>query len=421
MHEPFDPYYKWLSIPPDEQPPDCYRLLGVRRFEADADVIEAAADRQMAYLKMYQIGPHMPASQKLLGEVAAARICLLNPDKRAAYDAKLKAELPAAQAPAAGPAGAEGEPDGSAFGEYLLVDLLGRGGTGPVFKARHRTLGRTVALKILSQQATGSAELVARFHRKVKILARFEHPNLVGVHDAGCREGIHYLVMEYVDGEDLGALAKRFHPLPIEYAASYITQAAAALGYAHSRGVYHRNVKPSNILVNQQGVVKVIGLGLARIDLASDISLDADLTGIGAALGTLDYMAPEQIGDAKSVDQRADVYSLGCTFYAVLANRLPYPVKGPMNKVLAHRTAPVPSLPQARPDASVSLDRVLQTMMAKQPAERYQTMDDLIAALGAIKHDLVQSAPVGQPAAPNPELDQFLTWMAEREGRRAGR
>ena len=146
---------------------------------------------------------------------------------------------------------------------------------------------------------------MARFHRKVKILARFEHPSLVPVYDAGCREGVHYLVMGYVDGEDLGALGKRFHPLPIEYAASYITQAASALGYAHSRGVYHRNVKPSNILVDRQGVVKLIGLGLARIDLASDIGTDADLTGTGAALGTLDYMAPGQIGDAKGVDQRA--------------------------------------------------------------------------------------------------------------------
>lgn len=417
MTEGFDPYYKWLGIPPEEQPPDHYRLLGVRPFEADADVLAGAADRQMAYLRTYQTGPRGNWSQKLLNEVAAARVCLLNPKKKAAYDARLKAERPPPEA-TPGPPAAE-EPDGSAFGEYVLLDLLGSGGTGPVFKAEHRTLGRTVALKILSQKATESAEVVARFRRKVKIMARFDHPNLVGVFDAGCREGVHYLVMEYVDGDDLGLLGRRFHPLPIDYVASYVTQAASALGYAHSRGVYHRNVKPSNVLVDQQGTVKIIGLGLARIDVAGAMAPDADLTGTGTALGTLDYMAPEQIGDAKSADGRADVYALGCTFYAVLAGRVPYPVKGAVRKVTAHRTAPVPSLRQARPDVSASLDRALQTMMAKHPADRYQTMDEVITALGAIRHDLVQPAPPVQQPAPNPELSQFLDWVAEREQRRS--
>jgi serine/threonine protein kinase len=377
----------------------------------------------MLHLRTYQTGQHGDLSQQLLNEVATARRMLLDPQKKSAYDQKLKTQLPP-EPQQTDENWALDQPDGSVFDEYVLLDLLGKGGTGQVFKAEHGTLGRVVALKILSREATRLPEVVARFRRKVKLMARFDHPNLVPAYDAGCREGVYYLVMGYVDGEDLGVVSKRFHPLPVDYVVDYLLQAASGLAYAHQRGIYHRNVKPSNILVDQQGIVKVIGLGLARIDVAGDFNLEDELTQGGMTLGTLDYMAPEQLADASSVDARADVYSLGCTLYRVLCGRLPYPYKKARDKALAHRNKPIPRLTDIRPEVSDSLERVYERMMAKQPADRYATMEDLIAGLQAITDDLVRPtipAPASQPAAPAAEpqeLGAFLNWVAEKEERR---
>ncbi len=390
MAEQFDPYYRWLGIPPEEQPANHYRLLGIKLFEDNPDVIEAAGDRQMGHLRTYQAGKHSQLSQKLLNEVAAAKICLLQPDKKAAYDTQLRPKKGPGLICRNGPEGASHKLNlvpfsaGSVFGEYMLLDQLGRGGTGQVFKAKHRTMGRVVAIKVLSSEVVQSPERVARFHRKVRILAQLHHPNLVAAYDAGQRQDTHYLIMEYVDGQDLWALVKRVGPLPVEHALSYTMQAAAGLACAHSHGIYHRNIKPSNLLVDKQGVVKVIGLGLARVDfeaISADASFGAELTAPGRVMGTFDYMPPEQAVDSTKVDHRSDIYALGCTLCTVLTGHPPYPVKSQMKKVLAHREGPIPSLFELRPDVPFALDTLFRKMLAKQPDDRPQSMDQVIAAL----------------------------------------
>jgi serine/threonine protein kinase len=387
MGDPFDPYYQWLGIPPKDQPPNHYRLLGIERFEANPDVIQHAADQRMAHLRALQTGRHSALSQQLLNEVAAARVCLLRPQKKADYDARLRAKLGSAEAARAVEHDDARKPDGMVFGEYLLLDQLGSGATGPVFKAKHRTMGRVVALKVLSPEALRSRERVERFRRKVKILAQLQHPNLVAAYDAGERDGTHYLVMQYVDGWDLAALVKEHGPLPVGHAVNYVVQAAAGLGYAHRQGIYHRNVKPSNLLVDRQGEVKVIGLGLARVDfdvLPAKASMGPELTAPGQVMGTVDYMAPEQAVDSSQVDHRTDVYALGCTLSTLLTGRPPYPAKSPMKKVLAHRDHPIPSLCAVRSDVPAGLDAVFQKMLAKRPDQRPQSMEEVITALEGV-------------------------------------
>jgi len=385
MSNEFDPYYQWLGIPPKHQPPNHYRLLGIERFEENLEVVQHAADQRMAHLRSFQTGRHAALSQKLLNEVAAAKLCLLNPQKKAAYDAQLRAKLPPALPARAGlPGAAAEEIDGTVFGEYLLLDQLGSGATGQVFKAKHRTLGRIVALKTLSAEAVKSQERVERFRRKVKILARLDHPNLVTAYDAGEREGTHYLIMEYVDGWNLATLVRQHGPLPVDHGVNYVMQAAVGLGYAHSEGIYHRNVKPSNLLVDRQGIVKVIGLGLARVDfdaLPDEASIGPELTASGSVMGTSDYMAPEQAVDSRQVDHRADIYSLGCTLCALLTGHPPYPAQSPMQKIVAHRKHPIPSLQTLRPDVPTLLDVAFQKMLAKRPDDRQQSMNEVVAAL----------------------------------------
>lgn len=401
MSKAFDPYHSWLGIPSSEQPPDHYRLLGVPRFEKEADVIEHAADRQMSYLRTFRAVKYVNAAQRLLNEVATAKVTLLNPAKRAAYDAELAKRYPP-------PAVLQESGAPAAFEQYELLDQLSASRTGQVFKARHQTMGRVVALKVLSREAVASEQLVERFVRKVKILARMSHPNLVAAFEAGRRAGTYYLAMEYVDGQDLREILKQRGPLPVDEAVTYTIQAAAGLGYAHSHGVYHRNVKPSNLLVDKQGVVKVVGLGMAHVeagDLVSENTLGGELTAQGQVMGTYDFMAPEQAVDASSVDPRADIYSLGCTLHALLTGRAPYPGKSPMQQVMAHRSHPIPSLRTVRADVPESVDTVFRKMMAKRPEDRQQSMAEVIEELDWA---LAPEQPLERAAVAEPQLEAAL-------------
>jgi serine/threonine protein kinase len=430
MQDEFDPYYRWLGISPKDQPPNHYRLLGVEVLENDADVISYAADRQMGYVRTFQSGKHSAASQKILNEIAAARVCLLDPAKKKAYDDELRAKLSSAVS-AASATSATTAPaadfDGAAFGEYLLMDHLGVGGTGQVFKAQHRTLGRTVALKILSREATKSAELVARFRLKVSILGRLSHPNLVAAYDAGEKEETHYLIMEYVDGWDLITLIREYGSLPAGHVIDYVTQAAEGLACAHAQSIYHRNVKPNNVLIDKQGMIKVIGLGMARFAnqaALAETGIMAEFAEQGRMIGSLDYMAPEQAIDSSQADQRSDVYSLGYTLYTALTKQLPYPVKSPRDKVVAHRTHPTPALRATRPDVPAGLEAVYQRMVAKQPHERFQSMREVIAALKACEQQIDAGAPTtitapaiqpNTPVSAADPLSGFLQQLAAEE------
>jgi len=380
MPDAFDPYHTWLAIPPDEQPPNHYRLLGVRLFEDDIDVLQNAADQRMAHLNSFRLGKRAEFAIRLLNEVSKARLCLLDPKKRSSYDARLRTSLADARTDDQGE-----EVDGTVFGEYMLLDQLGKGATGHVFKAKHRTMGRIVALKVLPADMTSSEEKVARFRRGVKILSQLSHPNLVTAYDAGERDGVHYLIMEYVDGESLAALLKRVGPLSAQHATNYVTQAAGVLGFVHANGIHHSNVKPSNLMVNRQGVIKLTGLGLARIDLRIT-PLDADVedgAAAGRVMGTIDYMAPEQTVPGGVVDYRTDIYALGCTLYTLLSGKPPYPTKSLHEKILAHASGPIPSLYEWRSDIPRALDEAFRRMMAKHPKDRPQSMAEVVAELQA--------------------------------------
>lgn len=267
--------------------------------------------------------------------------------------------------------------DGTAFGNYELIDQIHRGGSGQILKAKHRHMDRLAAIKILSQTAAQSKEIIARFRSKAKLLGRLNHPNLTATYDAGELDDTHYLIMEYVDGPDLVRLLNR-QTLDVPTAIGYITQAAQALRYAHGQNVIHRNINPSHLLVASGGVVKVIGWSLA-LHAASLATREFERP--GSPVGTLDYMAPEQIVDSCRVDGRADIYSLGCTLFAILAKRVVYPIDWQRRKATAQRYQPAPSLKELRSDVSDRLEETYQKMMAKDPNDRFATMDEVIEAL----------------------------------------
>jgi len=266
-----------------------------------------------------------------------------------------------------------------------------------------------VAVKVLPAKALENEDAVKRFYREVEAAARLLHPNIVAAYDAGEHEGLHYLVMEYVDGVDLSELVKEQGPMSIKQAVDYIVQAARGLEYAHRLGVIHRDIKPGNLLLDADGTVKILDMGLARFEGGiGEKDLGEDLTSTGQIMGTCDYMAPEQAEDTHAADARADVYSLGCTLYRLIAGGVPYGGDTVMKKLLAHREAPIPSLLQSRPDVPEALQSVYERMMAKDPDDRIQTMTELIAELEAVLGRGVADSSATSSKPPEPELAAFL-------------
>ncbi len=278
----------------------------------------------------------------------------------------------------------QGKTRGLILGNYVILDLIGKGGMGHVYKALHRKMRREVALKVLSKSAMKSADAAQRFQREVEAAAQLSHPNIVAAYDADESNGVRFLVMEYVRGNDLAALVRQGNILPVGAAIDYIVQAARGLEYAHQRGIIHRDIKPSNMLLDEQGCLKVLDMGLARFDATVKPARspgERELTQSGQVMGTFNYMAPEQATHPRAADARADVYSLGCTLYYLLAGRPPFEGDTFASLVVAHREQAIPSLLQVRPDVPRAVDAVYQKMLAKQPEDRLQTMTEVIVAL----------------------------------------
>ncbi|MCH2400384.1 MAG: serine/threonine protein kinase [Pirellulales bacterium] len=272
------------------------------------------------------------------------------------------------------------------LGSYVILDKLGAGGMGTVYKAQHRRMKRVVALKVLPTAKMSKPGMVQRFQREVEAAAKLDHPNVVTAHDADEHRGLHYLVMEYVDGFDLAYLVERCGRLPGE-SVDWIVQVAKGLNYAHSQGVVHRDIKPANLLLDTNGTVKILDMGLARFDEQADGSEDeaSGLTQMGEIIGTLDFMSPEQAEDTRRADARSDIYSLGCTLYYLLTAQYLYSEDTVLKKLLAHRTKPIPSLRSVCSDVSEPLDLFFQKMVAKSPDDRPQTMGAVIEELQAAR------------------------------------
>lgn len=274
------------------------------------------------------------------------------------------------------------------FGEYVVTGTVGQGGMGVVYRGHHTRMKRDVAIKVLPAEALDDQDSADRFHREVEAAAKLLHPNIVTAFDAGQHGDAHYLVMELVDGRDLNSVLKEHGPLPVETAIDYIRQTARGLQYAHAQGIVHRDVKPANLLIDRNGTVKILDLGLASVADSSD-SQD-QLTKSGQVMGTVDYMAPEQAKDTHSATAQSDIYSLGCTLFRLLTGKPLYEGDTIVNKLLAHANNPIPDLTELRPDVPAALNQVFRKMVAKYPAERQETMMMVIEELDTCEQETRQ-------------------------------
>jgi serine/threonine protein kinase len=271
------------------------------------------------------------------------------------------------------------------LGDYELLEELGRGGMGVVYRARQPFLDKYFAVKVLPERYLDEPQAVARFRREMQSIAAVDHPNIVRAYNAGEYEGTHFLVMEYVDGTNLQRLVTSTGPMSIGAACEAIRQAALGLQHAYEQGLVHRDIKPANLMLDRSGVLKILDLGLAK--LQADRPGQEEGSGItqpGTTIGTVDYMAPEQWADSAAVDTRADVYSLGCTLFFLLTGRAPFSdaaYGSSRKRLMAHVVAPVPSLLDHRADCPEELDEILACMMAKEPDERFPTPGELAQTL----------------------------------------
>jgi tRNA A-37 threonylcarbamoyl transferase component Bud32 len=300
------------------------------------------------------LGPHQPVGAAELPEALAARL----------------RQLPLGEETVIVPP----EATPKRLRDYELLEPIGAGGMGCVYKARHRRLGRLFAVKLLPTKAKDRVE---RFRRELAALGPLDHPNVVRATDAGEAGGVMYLAMEYVEGTDAEKLAQRTGPLPVARACDIARQAALGLNHLHEAGLVHRDVKPANLMVTPDGTVRLLDLGLA----ASEHGNDDRLTRDGAVLGTPDYLAPEQARDPRSADRRADLYGLGCTLYHLLAGRPPFAGRGRVGTLLAHHDEEPARIEELRPDVPPPLAAVVRRLMAKDPSKRFATALDAASAL----------------------------------------
>jgi serine/threonine protein kinase len=286
---------------------------------------------------------------------------------------------------------------------YKVLGLLGRGGMAAVYKARQLCPKRLVAVKVIDRSLAGDGEIVARFRQEQVLGALLRHPNLIAVYQVGHAAGCPYLVMAFVEGDNLDGLVGRYGPLPVAEACEVIRQAALGLQHLHEHGLVHRDVKPSNLMLTPAGRVKVLDLGVAR-DLYRQ-GAGERITRLGQFVGTLDYVAPEQCTDPHAVDTRADVYGLGCTLYELLAGQAPFARPGYeslFQKMKAHVEAPVPPIQERRPDVPEGLALILERMLAKDREGRFASPADVARALQPFAAGAELAVLAGAPASAVP-------------------
>jgi serine/threonine protein kinase len=312
-----------------------------------------------------------------------------------------------------------GHADRFFLNEYKLLDRIGVGRMAGVYKAVHR-LGPIVAIKVLPPSKAKDANTFARFQREGRLALRLKHSNVVRTYQIAEDKGLHYLVMEYLEGETLEEVLKRRGKLPAPEAVRLIHQALLGLECLHEEGMVHRDLNPGNLMLvagagngqardTLKATVKIldIGLGRALFDEAGADGADVNLTADGAILGTPDYMAPEQARDSHAADIRSDIYSLGCTLFHALAGQPPFPESNMVRKMVRHATEPAPPLKKFNPAAPDGLQQIVNRMMAKDPAQRYPTPERTAQALQVFLAAGAEKA----PREVNPKMRAYLEWL----------
>lgn len=279
------------------------------------------------------------------------------------------------------------------IGPYIVLDKLGEGGMGKVYKARDSRSGRVVALKVIRPQLLSNPLIRGRYGREVQTALALNHPNIAAAYESGESGDRHYLALEFVDGVDLARLVRSQGVLSVPEACEYLRQASLGLQHAHDEGFVHRDIKPSNIVVSgerhhrsatEPARVKILDMGLVRSVGFEESPGGTDLTRDGTVVGTPDYMAPEQAKNSSTVDHRADLYSIGAAFYFLLTGKPPFSGGSPIEKILKHQLDPPPPLQAIRPDVPDELARIVSRLMSKKPTDRFPTARDVAEALARL-------------------------------------
>jgi serine/threonine-protein kinase len=263
---------------------------------------------------------------------------------------------------------------GKTIGNYKIISKLGSGGMAVVYKAHELSLNRIVALKVLSSHLSENNEFIKRFEREARAAAKLNHPNIIQIYAIGEEEGIHFFSMEYVKGKTLAEIIEEEKKLTYDKAIPIIIQTAEALSEAHKHGIVHRDMKPSNIMVNNNGTVKVTDFGIAYV------SQETKLTKSGSIIGTPEYLSPEQC-EAKTIDNRSDIYSLGVTFYELLSGKTPYKADTPVSMLLEIVKGNFPPLNEVNPDIPEFIQKIVEKMMQTKPEDRFNNANELIESL----------------------------------------
>lgn len=289
------------------------------------------------------------------------------------------------------------------LGQYKLLSLLGTGGMSTVYLAQHTLSGQQRAIKVLPRTRVNDKSYLDRFLREGRAAASLNHPNIVRIYDLANDEDVYYMVMEYVPGMDLHQKVQEQGPAKVEDALRYLEQAAEGLAHAHARNIVHRDIKPANLLLTTEGTIKILDLGLA---LVSEGQESLTLLHNEKVMGTADYLAPEQAVDSHNVDPRADIYSLGCTFYFLLTGQPPFPEGTIAQRIAMHQSREPKSPRELRPDCPPLVEALCLKLMKKSPGDRIQSCERLVQAIQKCRVALREaSAPAGgaaEVAAPAP-------------------
>ncbi len=292
------------------------------------------------------------------------------------------------------------KPHGLLVGRYIILDRIGSGSMGRVYKAHHQMMDRVVALKIIAPEIASNQKVVARFQREMKLVGRLDHPNVVRAYDADQLNKVLYIVMEYVPGQSLGERLKK-SPIPAAEMFEYAAQAALGLSHAHEQGMVHRDVKPSNMLLTADRKIKILDLGLGVLMEADNNATFATADGI--AVGTVDYMSPEQ-ALGREVDGRSDLFSLGCSMFHLMTGKLAYPGESPIDRLGRRLSARPTPITDHIPDFPAHAARVLDKLMATKPQDRYATAREAAEALQGVLRPKSRPAMPRSPVAAVEEL-----------------